>query len=203
MKRFFYALVVACGLLALPTGSADDGVKVVARPPDNPKQTSWSRELWPIRDGGKVVEVGKNFVTVEHLKDNTRVCYPAHTILARGEVMKHAGEPESYTLDDLVEGDLVDVGAVKEENGVTYCIGIIISKRPGGRLPPGRKRNSEVHAAWWERRNAIDDLHEFGIPLSEKVRAGMSSTDPEAKKSDAILAGMKKTPPEKIEKLDD
>lgn len=199
---------MACALVGLCTGlanSAGEQPTPQVPPPDNPKRTSWKYMDWPLWENGTVTEVTDHSISIRPDKKQGIVCYPAHTALAAGGSMKDTNGGDSYRLRDVKVGDYVCVGAVKEENGVTYGIGIWIGKRPGGRLPPCPKWDSKYSASHAEYRNAIDDLEEFGLPLPEKVRRGMFSTDPVAKKSDAILAALKakEAPPEKIEKVKD
>lgn len=196
--------LVVCVLAAAHTVStareSDGGQKIP--PPANPQRTSWDYPDWPGYVVGTITEVFPTSISVRPAKGGEVETYPAHTALFDGKVMKDATGLSSYRLQDAVVGDFVCLGTVKEPNGVTYCIGIRIEQRPGGRLPAGQKWDS-IHSAPWEDRNAIADLDEFGIPLPEKVRRGMFSTDAVAKRSDAIWAASKKTPPAKIEKLKD
>lgn len=206
MMRRTALAVCALGVLCVGLAkSAGEQPTPQIPPPDNPKRTSWSSREWPIEVVGTVTEVTDHSISIRPDKKEEVVCFPAHTALAGGGSMKDAEGGASYRLRDVKVGDHVCVGAVKEENGVTYGIGIFIGKRPGGRLPPCPNWPYKTSACHAEYRNAIDDLEELGQPLPEKVRRGMSSDEPEAKKSDAIKAALKPkvNPPDKIEKAKD
>jgi hypothetical protein len=191
-------------LLAIqaPRATSEEQPTVVVRPPAKPKKTSWRCADWPIYTCGTVVDVTSHSITVNPGNDKPVVHYPAHTALASGGVMDDVDGGAAYRLMDIKVGDVVCVGAVKEANDVTYCIGIYLEKRPGGRLPPCFRTDS-VLCPYHERRNALADLEEKNIPLPDNVRCFYFATDPEILKSDAILAARVKSPPDKIEKLDD
>lgn len=174
-------------------------------PKDTKKKVSWRHGDWPIYEIGTVTEVSSTSITITRQKGGKTVQLPPHVALASGGWMKDATNGDSYRLQDVKVGDFVCLGAVKEDDGKTYCIGICIEKRPGGRLPQCPAWDSELSPSHADYRNAIDDLNEKGIPLPDKVRRRMSSQDVEAVKSDDILRALKAktTPPEKIEKLKD
>lgn len=93
---------------------------------------------------GTVVAVSADEIEIRPVGKKETVKYPPHALLASGGVCHYMGDQNSYLLDDIQKGDIVNalVGTVDKEKG-DECFCLSIRERPGGVIPPSRKPEDE------------------------------------------------------------
>jgi len=152
-------------LLTCDSVTADDkrprGEK---EPRANARVTSFIPAILPL-DGGHVVTVTKESITIRTSVRKEIVTYPFHDELAAGKVHEYAKGVTGYRTRDVHVGDEVWLG-ICSEDGKKFCAEINIRKRPGGRVPEAFADGPKPTYA--ERRNADNDLADFGIPIPER-----------------------------------
>ena len=110
---------------------------------------------------GTVLTVSKSGICIVD-EQKAKLSYPFHIRLANGEYNRLCSDRYSYLPQDIRIGDVVMLVVPKIEKQ-EFCVSIVIDRRPGGKIPPTRKK-----ADWrnyHEKKEAINDYKDFGTPI--------------------------------------
>ncbi len=125
---------------------------------------------------GTVLEVTKTSITFRPDGKKDPVTFPLHDALAAGRLQRCASYPFGYLASDLKVGDIVWLSLCVED-GKKFIADICIEKRPGGRVPESSKPGQE-EPTWAMRKNAINDLKDFGIPIPNNCKSPLERMTP-------------------------
>lgn len=95
------------------------------------------------------------------------VRFEASAMLAAGDYPRHLTDSYTYPLSDVRPGDKVML-QTRRVRGVDYVDGVVIYRRPGGRVPPSREQDPNSLYPGHEYCNAHQDWEEKRIPVPFK-----------------------------------
>lgn len=138
------------------------GEKRLVRPTEFPPASLPSAQ-------GIVVEVDKTHISLRPHGKKDVTAYPLHDALAAGRLQACATYSNGYLASDLRVGDEVSL-SLCDEDGKKFVADICIEKRPGGRIPESSKPGQQK-PTWAMRKNALNDLNDFGIPIPNNCKS--------------------------------